>query len=286
MTVSVLGAADSTVDRRQGASDSSAVPIGVFDSGVGGISVLREIRRVLPRTPLVYLADTAHCPYGNRPSSFIQDRAVALTRHLVHDRQARAVVVACNTASVAALDVLRSTFPETPIVGMEPAVKPAVAATRSGVVGVLATTSTLAGDRFARLVERFATGVRVVTQPCPGLVEQVEAGHLDSPRTLDLLRTYLDPLLSAGADTIVLGCTHYPFLRDAIANLVGPDVALIDSGAAVARRTVQILAEHDFAASPHLSAAPRFLTTGDSATVQPVVAHLWGEDATVEHVGE
>lgn len=255
-------------------------PIGVFDSGVGGLSVLREIRTLLPGENVVYAADSGYVPYGSRSPAFIRRRALAITRYLRAREAARVVVVACNTATTHAVDALRGTFPDLSIVGMEPAVKPATLATRSGVVGVLATGATLGGERFARLVRRFAEDVEVLTQPCPGLVEQVEAGDLSGPRTVALLRQYTAPMLARGADTIVLGCTHYPFLRETLQRLVGPTVALIDTGAAVARQTARVLAARGALGGPADSAGPgtvRFSTSGDPSTVQPVVERLWGE---------
>lgn len=217
----------------------SAAPIGVFDSGVGGISVLREIRRLLPGENLVYYADSGHCPYGGKTREQIQARAVAITEYMMA-RGAKLIVVACNTATIAAVEQLRATYPM-PFVGMEPAVKPAAAQTRSGVVGVLATGAALAGDKFHKLVADHARGVRVITQPCPGLVEQVEAGLLDTPETRALVERYTAPLLQQGADVMVLGCTHYPFLRPLIQDVVGKDVSLIDTGAAVARQAQRLL---------------------------------------------
>ncbi|MGH8540428.1 MAG: glutamate racemase [Stenotrophobium sp.] len=217
----------------------SRAPVGVFDSGVGGISVLREIRRVLPGENLIYYADSGHCPYGGKPRKEIVARAVAITEFLLA-REAKMIVVACNTATIAAVEHLRETYPM-PFVGMEPAVKPAVSQTRSGVVGVLATGAALGGEKFHKLVAQHAQGVRVITQPCPGLVERVEAGDLEGEQTRALVRQYCEPLLTQGADTLVLGCTHYPFLRPLIAEVAGPNVHLLDTGPAVARQARRVL---------------------------------------------
>ena len=181
-------------------------PIGVFDSGVGGLSVLREIRRELPHEDLLYVADCGHAPYGDKPLAAIESRAVAITEFLLA-QGAKTVVVACNTATGAAARVLRSRYP-VPIVAMEPAVKPAVERTRSGVVGVLATRQTLASQTFAALLDRIDHCTRILPQPCPGLVERVESGDLDGAPTRTLLTGFLQPLLARGADTLVLGCTH------------------------------------------------------------------------------
>lgn len=220
-------------------------PIGVFDSGLGGLSVLQELIRLAPDEDVVYVADSAHVPYGTKPPAFIEERSLAITRFLVDSLHTRGVVVACNTATTHAVASLRRTFPTVPIVGMEPAVKPAAAVTRSGVVGVLATPATLDGERFAALVHRYTDGIELLTQPSPGLVECVEAGDVEGPATERLLRAFTGPMLERGADTIVLGCTHYPFLRDTLQRLVGPDVTLIDTGEAVARQTVRVLGIDD-----------------------------------------
>ncbi|HEY0913924.1 MAG TPA: glutamate racemase [Solimonas sp.] len=240
---------------------SSAAPIGVFDSGVGGISVLREMRRLLPRENLVYYADSGHCPYGGKTREQIQARAVAITEYLIA-RGAKLIVVACNTATIAAVEHLRATYP-IPFVGMEPAVKPAAAQTRSGVVGVLATGAALAGDKFHKLVADHAGGVRVITQPCPGLVEKVEAGLLDGQETRELVQRYTAPLLQQGADVMVLGCTHYPFLRPLIQDVVGPGVSLIDTGAAVARQAQRLLEREGLANDADAAGSIEWHGSGD-----------------------
>jgi glutamate racemase len=213
--------------------------IGIFDSGVGGLSVLREIVAQMPHQDIVYLADEAHVPYGSRPMEEIRAFARAITAFLI-DQGACTVVVACNTASAASLHQLRAWFP-IPIVGMEPAVKPATERTRSRHVGVMATPATFEGELFSRLLERFAEGTAVHTQVCPGLVERVELGELDGPETEHLLRACLQPLLDAGVDSLVLGCTHYPFLRASIEYVVGPAVEIIDPAPSVARQTARVL---------------------------------------------
>jgi glutamate racemase len=266
-------------------------PIGVFDSGVGGISVLKEIRALLPDADLIYVADSGHCPYGGKSYAEIQARAGAIAGFLV-EAGARVVVVACNTATAAAIETLRATFSDVPIVGMEPALKPAAAATRSGVVGVLATGATLGGERFAGLAARFSEGVELLTQACPGLVEQVERGDLDGPATRELLRRYVQPLLARGADTLVLGCTHYPFLREALVDLVGPRVALIDTGAAVARQVERaflsptaLSAEQQRPPAAAVSAEQRPLSVAvPSAEQRLPSAAFWSSDLAVASV--
>ena len=259
----------------------SAAPVGIFDSGVGGLSVAREIRGLLPAEPLLYLADTAYCPYGGRPVEEIRARSVAAVAALV-DRGVKAVVVACNTASGAALELLREEFP-IPILGLEPAVKPAAQGTRVGRVGVMATAGTLASERFKRLVDTFARGVDVYAVACPGLVELVEAGQTEGKPAVDALSELLAPLRDAGVDTVVLGCTHYPFLRAAVAEVMGPDVRLIDSGRAVANHLQRVLGENDALARGGPGEV-RLLTTGSAAAVAPVVHRIWGGYMEVEHL--
>lgn len=214
--------------------------VGVFDSGVGGLSVLREIVRQLPHQDVLYVADSGHVPYGDRDAGEIRAFSQAITAFLV-EAGAEVVVVACNTASAAALRFLRGRF-DIPIVGMEPAVKPAAEQTHSQHIGVIATRATFQGELFARLVERFAHGTTVHTQVCPGLVERIEAGGAADPETEALLREYLAPMLAEGIDSLVLGCTHYPFLRPALDRVVGPNVTIVDPAPAVARQTGRVLA--------------------------------------------
>ncbi|MDD4929604.1 MAG: glutamate racemase [Gallionella sp.] len=258
---------------------ASRSTIGVFDSGVGGLSVLHHIRRTLPRARLIYVADSAHVPYGDKPAHYIEQRSVALTRFLL-SRGADAIVIACNTATAAAASVLRHQF-DCPVIGMEPAVKPAVAATKSGVVGVLATTGTLKSARFAALLERYAGNVEIVTQGCPGLVEQVELGELDSAITRELVERYTAPLLARGADTLILGCTHYPFLSPLIREVAGRHIALIDTGEAVARHLRHRLISEvglnpDLQISKCGSGSAQFFTSGDAAQASGIMSVLWG----------
>lgn len=256
-------------------------PVGVFDSGVGGLSVLRRIRELLPGEDLYYVADSGHAPYGPRPAHAVEERALAIARFLlVH--HVKALVVACNTATAAAIHVLRQHFPQLPIVGIEPAVKPAVAASRSGVIGVLATDGTLKSPRFAGLVERFGAGARVHHQACPGLVERIEAGDLDGDGTRVLLEQYLRPLLNQGADTIVLGCTHYPFLMPLIQDMAGTDVAVVEPGEAVARQLRRRLQEEALLRTPHQPGTERFWTTGNPAQLAGLLPRLWPVPVSVE----
>jgi glutamate racemase len=215
--------------------------IGIFDSGVGGLSVLAAVRGRLPGAGLLYVADTTHVPYGPRALQEVRDFSFGITRFLVAEG-AQVVVVACNTASAAALHELRAAYPALPFVGMEPAVKPAAEQSHTGVVAVLATPATFQGALFASVVERFAQGVEVIPQVCPGLVEQIEAGELETPRTEAMLRGWVEPLLARNIDALVLGCTHYPFVRPLLERICGPGVRVIDPSAAVARQAERVLA--------------------------------------------
>lgn len=254
-------------------------PIGVFDSGVGGLSVLREIRHLLPHEDLLYVADSGHVPYGEKPPEVIRERSLRIAEFLI-GQGARALVLACNTATAAAVNELRSTF-DMPIIGMEPAVKPAAAATRNGKVGVLATTGTLQSAKFAALLDRFARDVEVLTQPCPGLVECVEQGDLQGPQVRALLQRYLQPLLQADCDTLILGCTHYPFLKPVLRELLPPDIQLVDTGEAVARQLQARLAENARVMSSG-DGAVRFWSSGDPQQMARVLPVLWGSVSAVE----
>ncbi len=229
-------------------SEPASLPIGVFDSGIGGVSVLQEIQRQLPAENLIYVADSAYAPYGDKPVEEIQERAFRIVEFLL-DQRAKAIVVACNTATGVAVEALRARWP-LPFVAIEPAVKPAAAATRTGIVGVLATRQTIASPRFARLAETWANGARILAQPCPGLVEQIEQGELTTTRTRDLIASFVRPLVEQGADTLVLGCTHFPFVESLIASVAGPAVTLINPAAAVARELRRRLAEASLLAGP------------------------------------
>jgi glutamate racemase len=253
--------------------------IGVFDSGVGGLSVLRHIRQLMPHERLLYVADSGHVPYGDKSKAYIEQRSLLISRFL-QQQGADAIVIACNTASAVAAATLRSQF-DIPIIAMEPAVKPAVAATRSGVVGVLATTGTLASARFAALLERYAGEVEIITQGCPGLVEQVEMGELGSMQTRVLLKRYIDPLLARGADTLILGCTHYPFLAPMIAEIVGSDIALVDTGAAVASQ-LQRRIQSELPSRTTGEASAQFFTSGDAAHASRIMSVLWGDNVEVK----
>jgi glutamate racemase len=249
------------------------LPIALFDSGAGGLSVWREVAALLPNESTIYLADHAHVPYGLRPAAEIEALTHAAVAWLLA-QGAKLVVIACNTASAAALASLRQRWPGIPIVGMEPAVKPASERTRSGKVAVMATPGTLQAGRFSSLVERYAGGVEVYTQVCPGLVEHVEAGELDGPALESTLHGYLDPLVAAGVDHLVLGCTHYPFLVPVIRRVVGEEITILDPAPAVARQVQRLLQTDDCLANGAEQPTHRFYTTGPSEQLRLNLARL------------
>lgn len=218
--------------------------IGIFDSGSGGLSVYRELVKLLPKERYIYFSDNAHCPYGEKTAEYIQDRARFITDFLL-EKGADIIVVACNTATAAAIATLREEYPSVPFVGMEPAVKPAALGTRTGVIGVLATAGTLKGSKYLHTRGRFEDNVRIAEHVGQGFVELVEAGILDGPKADATVRASLQPLLDEGADVIVLGCTHYPFLRPVIERIAGPGVQVIDPAPAVARQTLRLLQERE-----------------------------------------
>jgi glutamate racemase len=242
------------------AARSAARPIGVFDSGIGGVSVLLEIQRQLPAEDLIYVADSAYAPYGDKPVDEIQERAFRIVEFLL-EQPVKAIVVACNTATGVAVEALRARW-SVPFVAIEPAVKPAAAATKTGIVGVLATRQTIASPRFARLADTWANGARILAQPCPGLVEQIERGELATAKTRELVTSFVRPLVAEGADTLVLGCTHYPFVEPLIASVAGPDVTLINPAAAVARELGRRLTESELLGPSTHVGITRFRTSG------------------------
>lgn len=251
-------------------------PVGVFDSGVGGLSVLREIHAQWPQEALLYVADSGHAPYGEKSADFIEARALHIIDHLL-SQDVKAIVVACNTITGLIIDRLRQHFPGLLIVAIEPAVKPAALVTRSGVVGVLATRQTIASPGLARLIQAHGQGRQFLLQACPGWVERVEAGALDDEDTQALLDEYVQPLLSQGADTLVLGCTHYPFLAHAIRRLAGPGIEIIDPAAAVARELGRRLQHMELMAPITRTPKPiRFWTSGNVQISGRVASRLWG----------
>jgi len=265
--------------------DPTIPTIGIFDSGVGGLSVLRAIRGLRPDMGIVYVADQAHVPYGPRPLEQVRGFARGIAAHLI-GQEAKLVVVACNAASAAALHNLREDFPGTPFVGMEPAVKPAVSSSNTGTVGVLATPATFQGQLYAHVVEKFAAGVKVLTSTCPGLVQRIEACDLNGPETRAILEEALLPMLAEGADSIVLGCTHYPFVIPLIQSIVGSGVSVIDPSPAVARQADRLLAELGYPAPAEGRSAEdasplRICTTGEPGALGRMLPTLLGEPCEV-----
>ncbi len=263
--------------------------LGVFDSGIGGLSVLRAMRAQRPEAAVLYFGDNAHIPYGPRPLEEIRAFSETITRFLLA-RGAQVIVVACNTASAAALKHLRATFPAVPFVGMEPAVKPAAEQTQTGVVGVLATPATFQGELFNSVVERFAQGVTVLPQVCPGLVQQIEAGELDSPQTEALLRGWVEPLLAQNIDALVLGCTHYAFVIPTLEKICGPRVRVIDPAPAVARQVERVVSGQPSAVSHQRSVVSRqpsavvYYTSGEAAAFERARRQLGMEAGAVRAV--
>jgi glutamate racemase len=276
-------------------SPSDPRPIGVFDSGIGGLTILRELLRALPDERFIYFGDDAHCPYGPRPEAEVVDLSLAATRWLVrHD--VKAIVVACNTASVSARTALRAAYPGIPFVVVVPAVKPAAALTRTGTV-ILAATARAINDRYTHeLIESFTAGVRVIPVACPLLVALVEDGRLTGLEPETALEGYLRPALNEGADVVVLGCTHFPALRGAVEAVVGPAVRVIDSGAAVALQTLHVLDEHGLRGGPIPVPAPsadgrggqhgesvQFWTSGDSDRFARVASVVLGQQVSARN---
>ena len=240
--------------------------IGIMDSGVGGLSVLREMLRRLPGEDYIYYADNAWCPYGDKSPEFIIERCRSITE-LMLSRGADAMVLACNTATAAAIASLRAEY-DIPFVGMEPAIKPAVQSTRSGVVGVLATAGTLKGSKYLGTRDRYSGNVKVVEHVGRGFVELVESGTLSGERAEEVVRASLQPLLDQGADTIVLGCTHYPFLLDTLRSIAGPGVEFIDPAPAVARHLEEVLDKNGKRSDGTFPGTVELLSSGDGEALR------------------
>ena len=258
-------------------------PIGVFDSGIGGLTILRAVRQALPSENLIYVADAAYVPYGQKSAEQLRRRSMAIGAFLI-ERDAKLIVVACNTATATAIDALRAAFP-VPFVGVEPAVKPAVAATRSGVVGVLATPTTLLSERYRALIDRFAGGIRIVAQPCAGLAEHIERGDLDGERTERLLRSFVEPLLAEGADVIVLGCTHYPLVAHIVQRIAGSSVVVIENGTPVAREVARQLALRNAARSEG-KGSEMFWASGAVQRIETLLGELWAPHSRLQALPE
>jgi glutamate racemase len=264
-------------------SSGANAPVGIFDSGLGGLSVLRAVRAALPDERLIYVADSLYAPYGERDDDFIADRTLAIGEWLV-SQGAKALVVACNTATAQSIAQARERLP-IPMIGVEPGIKPAALLSQTRVAGVLATAVTLRSARFQALAERYAHDCRFILQPGHGLVQAVERCDTDSPELVALLRSYIQPMLDANADTLVLGCTHYPFLDKSIRSIAGDRLALIDTSVAIARQLERQLDLHGMRASPAQAVdLPRFCSTNEGKAQRQLAASLLGLDVEVEHV--
>jgi glutamate racemase len=262
----------------------ATVCIGVFDSGVGGLSVLRALRAALPRARLLYVADSAHAPYGERDEAYVVDRAERIAAHLLREG-AQMIVVACNTATAAAVAGLRAAHPGLPIVGVEPGLKPAIALSRDGRIGVMATTGTLRSDKFRRLMADHARDVTVHLQACPGLAHAIEVGEPDSPQVQALVAEHAAPLVAHGVDTVVLGCTHYPFALAALAASFGPRVALVDTAEAVARQSARLAASLPACPAAQTADGPspiRLWTSGDPSQLRSFALRWLGFEGPVD----
>lgn len=257
----------------------SSAPVGIFDSGVGGLSVLREIRAALPAESIDYIADSANAPWGDKSPEFVRDRGLRLGGFLV-EQGVKAIVIGSNTGTAGSAEALRGTL-SVPVVGIEPGIKPAVAATRTRVVGAIVPRLVGGSDRLASLLGRYGGDVRVITQPVPGLVELIETADLESPELRRMVDGYVRPLVDQGADTLVLGSTHYVFLKPVLAELFGSRLTLIETGAAVARQLGRVLEERGLAAASGSTVTERFWTTGDPARSQRVISKLLGRDVEV-----
>lgn len=256
-------------------------PIGVFDSGVGGLSIAKCIHEQLPNEQLIYVADSMHAPYGDKSGQNIQQRVNRIARYLI-EQQAKAIVIACNTATVNAIDQLRETI-DIPIIGVEPAIKPASVYTKSKRIGILVTESTAVNPRFQDLVNRFSNGVEVFIQPCPGLMEIVESGDIDSDDCLFMLSHFILPMIERNIDTLVLGCTHYTFLSEKITRLFGQDITLMETALPVTQELKRQLERRDLLANKRLN-QHQFLTTKHSQPLSQLFNHLWQQELSLNNL--
>lgn len=265
------------------ASSGNPAPVGIFDSGLGGLSVLRAIRAQLPHEALAYVADSLHAPYGSRDNEFITERTLAIGEWLV-SKGAKALVVACNTATAESIALARGQL-AIPIVGVEPGIKPAAGISQSRIAGVLATQVTLRSERFRSLIERYAADCHFICQPGHGLVEAVERCEIDTPEVRTVLASYIEPMLMAGADTLVLGCTHYPFLDALIRDIAGNKLTLVDTSVAIARQLERVLEANGLRApGGALPSPPKLYSTDDGSHMRRLASTLLGLDAPVEQV--
>jgi glutamate racemase len=268
------------MDEKQDKIYPLTAPIGFFDSGIGGLSVMLAVRRIMPFENLIYFADSAHCPYGSQGGDFVRHRSLTIGRFLL-EQGAKANVVACNSASEAALELLRLTFPDWEIIGVEPALKVAQGLSKNKKIGVLGTQLTLKGQRFSRLLENFAAGMEVHTQPVFGLVELIENGRFDDFRVEAMLKKNLRPLLNKDIDTLVLGCTHYPLLREQITAICGPLVEVIDTAEPVARQLWRRLVLRGLLNPGPASGQSKYFSSGETRTVTQVVRKIMADPDVV-----
>jgi len=260
-------------------------PIGIFDSGIGGLSVLRHVRTLLPEESLLYFADSGFAPYGEKPEAVIVERTVSIAAFLL-TQQVKALVVACNTATAAAIAGLRARYPELPVVGVEPGLKPAANLSRSGTIGVLATANTLASEKFLKLQAQVAQDAKVtfLLQACNGLANQIEKGELSSRETYQLVERYVKPLVEQGADTLVLGCTHYPFVEQLIREIAGPNVSIVDTGEPVAQQLCRLLIQRDLLTQSPSPDKLLAFTTGSHSSLALAFSKLLQLDPPIELV--
>lgn len=263
--------------------DNDCRPIAVFDSGVGGLTLLPHLFKQLPQENYIYLADQANVPYGEHPLETINHFCDQITRFLL-SQTIKMVVVACNTATAAALSQLRQNFPQIPFVGMEPAVKPAALGTKTKVVGVLATQGTFASERYASLMARYAADIKVIEDPCRGLVELIESGLLGGPPVLEFLQPIISPMVEAGMDTLVLGCTHYPLILRPLHDLIGDGVTIIDPAPAVAVQAKRVLRHQCRLTSNESPGQVQYMTSGSPEGLQQLLSSAFAITAPIEKI--
>lgn len=253
-------------------------PVGIFDSGLGGLSILQHIHQLLSRENILYVADSGHAPYGCKNEQFVEQRSRIITEHLLQ-QGVKVVVIACNTATASIIETFRAEY-GIPFIGVEPGIKPAIELSRNGNIGVMATTGTLSSTRYEALSQRFGHSVNVYNQPCPGLADQVEAGKLDAPETLTLLKNYVEPLLARQIDTIVLGCTHYSFLAPMIRQIAGEDISIVDTSRAVAEQLARVLRSEGLE-SDSARQINAYYTTGSVAATREAIMRILGHEVMV-----
>lgn len=273
-----LNSAQTDSDRANNSTRSA--PVGVFDSGMGGLSVLREIHLLLPHENLIYIADSKHAPYGDRSTQYVQQRSLEIANFLLK-KNIKSLVVACNTATALAVDILREQL-TIPVIGLEPAIKPGVKMSKTGVIGVLATQRTIESKRLHCLTVKHASHTKVLAQACPGLVEKVEANHLDHYDTRQLIKKYTLPLLEQNADTIILGCTHYPFLQQTISTIVGRDIQIIETGKPVAQQLQRVLHKYKLNNASQKNGNIFFYNSSNINQHSNTMRQLWHNDITIK----